>query len=61
MRRTVSSNLAYLSIAEAATRIEAGDLSPIELTDALIERSAAIDPALGSFVTRTDDLARTAA
>jgi aspartyl-tRNA(Asn)/glutamyl-tRNA(Gln) amidotransferase subunit A len=57
----VSDDIAYLSIAEAAKRIAARDLSPVDLTEAMIARSAAIDPALGSFVTRTDDVARAAA
>ena len=54
----MSGDLAYLSIAEAARRIEARTLSPVDLTEAMIARAATIDPALGSFVTRTDGLAR---
>jgi len=57
----VSDDLAYLSIAEAGRRIAAGELSPVALTEALIARAAAIDGRLGSFVTRTDDLALDAA
>jgi len=57
----VSDDLAYLTIAEAARRIETRALSPVDLTEALIARAQAVDPALGSFVTRTDDAARAAA
>ncbi len=57
----MSDDLAYLSIAEAGRRLAAGDLSPVALTEALIARAEQIDGALGSFVTRTDDLALEAA
>jgi len=57
----VSDPLAYLSIAEAASQIKAGTLSPVDLTEAMIARRGAIDGALGSFVTPTDEVARAAA
>lgn len=57
----MTDDLAYISIAEAGRRIAARELSPVDLTDAMIARAAAIDGALGSFVTRTDALARSQA
>jgi len=40
----------YLSIAEASEQIEAGTLSPLALTEAVLERVAATDLALNSYV-----------
>ena len=57
----MNADLAYLTIGEASRRIAAGDLSPVDLTEALIDRARQIDGKLGSFVTRTDDQARAAA
>ena len=57
----MSAELAYLSIADAGRRIAARELSPVDLTEAMIARAASIDGALGSFVTRTDDVARACA
>ena len=38
-----SSELAFLSLAEAADLIKSGQLSPVELTRAMLERIAALD------------------
>jgi len=40
--------LSYLSIAEASRAIQAKELSPVELTTALLDRIAAIDPKLNA-------------
>ena len=49
--------LHYLTIGEAAPLIAAGDLSPVELTRAYLDRIAAIDGRLDSYVTLTSELA----
>jgi aspartyl-tRNA(Asn)/glutamyl-tRNA(Gln) amidotransferase subunit A len=48
----------FLTIAEAAARIEAGSLSPVELTETYLARIAALDDQLDSFVTVTSERAR---
>ena len=52
------SELHFLTIAEAAELIATRKLSPVEYTDALLERIAALDPQLNAFITVTADLAR---
>src|SRR5262245_46503235 len=47
----------FLSIAEAARRIAAGDLNPVKLTEAHLERIAAKDPALRSYITVAGEIA----
>ena len=54
----MSGELCYLSIAEAARRIRARTLSPVELTDAYLARIEALDGQLNAFITVTVDLAR---
>ena len=44
------SELAWLGLAEAARRIAAGELSPVELTEALLARIEALDPKLDAFL-----------
>lgn len=51
------SELHWLTIAEAGRRIAARELSPVELTQALLDRIEAVDPALGSFIAVTAELA----
>ena len=46
-----SEELHYLSIAEAAARIKAGTLSPVELTQALLRRVEGLDKELNVFIT----------
>lgn len=46
------------TIAEAAHLIEARELSPLELVDRVLERTARVDPALRSFITVTAAHAR---
>jgi aspartyl-tRNA(Asn)/glutamyl-tRNA(Gln) amidotransferase subunit A len=51
------SELHWLTIAEAGRQIAARKLSPLELTRALLDRIGAVDPALGSFIAVTAELA----
>ena len=51
-------DLHYLTIAETADLIRAKKLSPVELTDALLERIHTYQPQLSAFITITGDLAR---
>jgi len=57
----VVSGLAWLSAAEAGRRIAARALSPVELTRALLERIAALDPKLHVFIRLDADAALEAA
>jgi len=50
--------LAFLSVAEAGRRMRAGELSPVELTDAYLARIAAIDGQLNAYITVTAEHAR---
>ena len=47
----------FPTIAEAAQRIAARDLSPIELTRTLIGRIEALDPQLNAYLLPTPELA----
>ena len=47
----------YLSIGELAERIRSRQLSPVELAEAYLERSARIGPQLNAYATITRDLA----
>ncbi|MBO0737633.1 MAG: amidase, partial [Alphaproteobacteria bacterium] len=49
--------LAFLTIAEAARLIERKQLSPVELTTALIRRSEALDPQLNAYLLLTAERA----
>src|ERR1700716_3283256 len=48
----------FITIAEASRRIARRELSPVELTEAYLQRIAAVDNQLMSFVTLTAELAR---
>ena len=48
-----STDLAFMTIAEAARRIEKKELSPVELTTALIGRAEALDPQLNAYLLPT--------
>ncbi len=50
--------LAYLSIAQAGRLIRKRELSPVDLTEALLGRIAAIDPVYHAFIAVTADIAR---
>src|SRR4051812_9114556 len=53
--------LTFKTIAELATLVRARDVSPVELTDAFLERIGALDPQLNALITVTAELARTQA
>ena len=48
----------YLPLTTVAGHIRSGDLSPVEVTEALLARIKALDPGLKSYTTVTADLAR---
>jgi aspartyl-tRNA(Asn)/glutamyl-tRNA(Gln) amidotransferase subunit A len=48
-------DLCYLTINEAASLIRDGKLSPVELTEAHIERIDRLDPKVNAYVTRLDE------
>jgi aspartyl-tRNA(Asn)/glutamyl-tRNA(Gln) amidotransferase subunit A len=50
-----------LTLAEAARLIEAKQLSPVELTQTLLDRIEAYNPRIDAFITQTADLAMTQA
>lgn len=54
----VDENPYYLTIAEASALIEGDTLSPVDLTEAVLERVEATEESLNSFVTVTADIAR---
>ena len=51
-------DLAQLSLTEASQLITKRELSPIELTEACIARSEALDPTLNAYITPTFETAR---
>ncbi len=53
--------LHFLTIAEAARRLEAKALSPVALVEALLDRIESLNPQLDAFVTLMDEQAREAA
>ena len=53
--------LADLTLAEAARRIAARNVSPVELTQAALDRIAALDPSYNAFIAVTADIAMTEA
>ena len=48
-------DLPSLTLVEAAGRIRQGQLSPVELTQAVLDRIAALDPKVGAFITVAAD------
>src|SRR6185436_9337519 len=54
----MSEELCYLSVADAAGRLRDRSLSPVELTEAYLDRIAAIDGQLNAYITVTADHAR---
>ena len=56
-----SDELAFATIAELAPRLAAKEISPVEVTDAVLARIERYDPALNTFITVTADSARHAA
>ena len=51
-------DLGFMNIADAAQLIAARKLSPVEYTEALLQRIEAFDPQLNAFITVTAELAR---
>ena len=49
--------LTELTLAEAARKLSARDVSPVELTQAAIDRIAALDPSYNAFITVTAEFA----
>lgn len=54
----MSDEICFLTVAEASRLIKARKLSPVELTDAYLERIESLEPQLNAFITVTADLAR---
>ena len=52
-----NTELCFLSIAEASRLIEAGDLSPVDLVEACLERVELLDDSLRAFITVTGETA----
>lgn len=50
-----------LTLTQASTEIAAGRLTPVELTDSVIQQIEAHEPQIGAFATLTLDVARQAA
>jgi aspartyl-tRNA(Asn)/glutamyl-tRNA(Gln) amidotransferase subunit A len=46
-----------LTVIEAASQLRSGELTSVELTRAVLARADAVDPLLGTYVTRLDDSA----
>jgi aspartyl-tRNA(Asn)/glutamyl-tRNA(Gln) amidotransferase subunit A len=57
----MSDDLAYASIAELAPRLAARELSPVELTEAVLARIERLEPQLNAFIQLTAESARHAA
>jgi aspartyl-tRNA(Asn)/glutamyl-tRNA(Gln) amidotransferase subunit A len=53
--------LVWRTATELARLLASGELSSVELTGALIERSDAVDPGINAYLHRTDELALEAA
>lgn len=51
-------DLAFLTLQEAAARVRARDLSPVDLLDAVAARTAALEPRLNAYITPTLEAAR---
>ena len=52
-----TTELGFMTIAEAARRIEKKELSPVELTTALIRRAEALDPQINAYLLLTGERA----
>jgi aspartyl-tRNA(Asn)/glutamyl-tRNA(Gln) amidotransferase subunit A len=50
-------DLAYLSLDELARRLRDRDLSPVEVTRSMIERTERLEPTLGAYITFTPEAA----
>ena len=61
MKPATATNLAYLSLTDAASLIKARRLSSVELTQTILDRIDRLDGRVGAFITVTRDEARRAA
>ena len=52
-----SDDLCFLDLVEIGRRVQAGQLSSVEVTQAVLDRIARLDGRLKSYVTLTGDLA----
>src|SRR6476660_6017811 len=57
-RQVQPADLTALTIAQAAARLASRDITPLQLTNAYLDRIARLNPSLNAFVTVTADLAR---
>jgi len=55
------SSLTTMTVAELGKRIKAKDVSPVEVAEAFIERTAATEPQLNAWITQLPDQSRAAA
>src|SRR5918911_5044035 len=55
--RMSADDLAYATIAEVAPRLAAGEISPLELTRACLDRIDRLDGQINAFITRLADSA----
>jgi aspartyl-tRNA(Asn)/glutamyl-tRNA(Gln) amidotransferase subunit A len=53
----IGEDVLYLSVTELAAQIQSGKLSPVELTQAYLDRSRKLGPQLNAYATLTPDLA----
>jgi Asp-tRNA(Asn)/Glu-tRNA(Gln) amidotransferase A subunit family amidase len=53
----MADELEFLTIAEAARRIERKELSPVELTSELVRRAEALDPQINAYLSLTAERA----
>ncbi|MGZ4816341.1 MAG: amidase, partial [Terriglobales bacterium] len=53
----IGEDVLYLTVAELGQRIKARKLSPVELTEAYLDRSRKLGPQLNAYATLTPDLA----
>ena len=51
-------DLGFMTAVEAVRRIRAKEISPVELTDAVLRRAEAVQNACNAFITISDDVAR---
>lgn len=54
---TLDTNTMYATLTETADRIRSKEISPVELTSAMLKRIEAVNPAIDAFVTVTADSA----
>src|SRR6266545_1453965 len=52
-----ASELTNLSLSEASKLVEGGKVSPLELTEACIARTEALEPRLNTYITQTFETA----